>query len=122
MSQANAVDSSIASVANATKPDTSPICEARAIDVSFGADGGNLVLQNVSLAITTGEVIAILGPSGCGKSTLSRALVGLLTPTRGKCLRMASLFEGFTLGCRWCSRVSHFIRGSPCRRTLKLAQ
>ncbi|HEY7089628.1 MAG TPA: nitrate/sulfonate/bicarbonate ABC transporter ATP-binding protein [Tepidisphaeraceae bacterium] len=62
----------------------SPICEARNVTVSFGSDGGTLVLKDVSLSVNSGEVIAILGPSGCGKSTLLRALVGLLKPTGGE--------------------------------------
>jgi NitT/TauT family transport system ATP-binding protein len=83
MSQAN-VAAPTSSVAKVAAPDATPICEARNIDVCFGSDGGNLVLKDVSLTITSGEVIAILGPSGCGKSTLLRALVGLLKPTRGE--------------------------------------
>ena len=63
---------------------TSPICEARDVSVSFGEDASKLVLDKVSLAISEGEVVAILGPSGCGKSTLLRALVGLLQPTGGQ--------------------------------------
>ncbi len=62
---------------------TFPICEARNVSVSFGADE-RLVLEDVSLAVNSGEVIAILGPSGCGKSTLLRALVGLIKPTKGE--------------------------------------
>jgi NitT/TauT family transport system ATP-binding protein len=34
-------------------------------------------LAGISLAIGTGEVVAILGPSGCGKSSLLRILAGL---------------------------------------------
>jgi len=66
--------------------DTTPICEARGVSVAFGADESKVVLENVSLSICPGEVVAILGPSGCGKSTLLRALVGLLQPTSGQVL------------------------------------
>ncbi len=66
--------------------DAAPICEARGVSVAFGADEAKVVLENVSLSINPGEVVAILGPSGCGKSTLLRALVGLLQPTSGEVL------------------------------------
>lgn len=67
-------------------PNDRPICETREVSVSFNSDGGQLVLDRVTLAINAGEVVAILGPSGCGKSTLLRALVGLLKPTTGQVL------------------------------------
>ena len=42
------------------------------------AAGGDLqVLGDVSLAVGSGEVAALIGPSGCGKTTLLRIIVGL---------------------------------------------
>ncbi|MGY6039824.1 amino acid ABC transporter ATP-binding protein [Aeromonas sp. AE23HZ002T15] len=51
-----------------------PLLELNAVSKQFGQ---NRVLDGVSLAVNTGEVIVILGPSGCGKSTLLRTLNGL---------------------------------------------
>jgi sulfate transport system ATP-binding protein len=43
-------------------------------------------LRDVSLAINSGELVALLGPSGCGKTTLLRIIAGLETADRGHIL------------------------------------
>ena len=48
------------------------------------AFGSLRVLDDVSFAVASGEVLAIVGPSGCGKSTLLSIVGGLIEPASGK--------------------------------------
>ena len=43
-------------------------------------------LNDVSLDIASGELVALLGPSGCGKTTLLRIIAGLETADQGNIL------------------------------------
>ena len=43
-----------------------------------------VAIENLNLDIKEGEFFTFLGPSGCGKTTSLRALVGFLSPSKGK--------------------------------------
>jgi len=47
-----------------------------------GADAASV--NQLSLEIPSGELVALLGPSGCGKTTTMKMLAGLLQPTSGE--------------------------------------
>jgi NitT/TauT family transport system ATP-binding protein len=50
----------------------------------FSSRGQRVVaLDDFSLDVRRGELLAIVGPSGCGKSTLLNLIVGLQSPTAG---------------------------------------
>ena len=45
-----------------------------------------VAVDDVSLTIEPGSMVALLGPSGCGKTTCLRMIAGLVTPTSGAIL------------------------------------
>jgi branched-chain amino acid transport system ATP-binding protein len=54
--------------------------ELTSIDAGYG---GFRALADVSLAIRSGEAVAVIGPNGAGKTTLMRVISGLIRPMRG---------------------------------------
>jgi iron complex transport system ATP-binding protein len=53
---------------------------AREVSVRFGH---HEVLTAATVALSSGELVAVVGPNGSGKSTLLRSLAGLLRPSTG---------------------------------------
>ncbi len=60
---------------------TTPLISIQQVSKTFGQQ---TVLNQISLDIQKGEVIAILGKSGCGKSTLLNLVGGFEQPTAGQ--------------------------------------
>jgi branched-chain amino acid transport system ATP-binding protein len=57
--------------------------------------GGSTALDEVSLAVAPGEIVALVGANGAGKSTLLKAVAGAVAPVAG-----AIRFDGMDLGRR----------------------
>src|SRR5687767_7565916 len=55
-------------------------------------------VDDVSLSVGTGEIVALLGPNGAGKSTLIRMIVGLIRPDQGSIQRSFDITPGKARG------------------------
>lgn len=57
--------------------------------------GGRMILENVDIAISPGEIVTLIGPNGAGKTSLVRLLLGLMAPDSGAISRAAGLTIGY---------------------------
>ena len=53
-----------------------------------------LALDNISLTLSEGEIVAMIGPNGAGKSTALKAICGLLKPRSGEVLFQGENING----------------------------
>src|SRR5204862_4954608 len=84
-----------------TSMSATPLLEMRGISKGFP---GVVALDNVSLQIGSGEVVALCGENGAGKSTLIKILGGVYQPDEGEILldgqpvRIQNVHEAMRLG------------------------
>lgn len=57
--------------------------ELKGVYFRYGGNETPYVLENISLEIKSGQLVAIVGQSGSGKTTLAKLLVGFYMPTEG---------------------------------------
>jgi len=64
-------------------PSAAPLLEVQQVTKHFP---GVIALEDVSLTLARGEVLAVIGENGAGKSTLMKILAGVQEPNRGQIL------------------------------------
>jgi NitT/TauT family transport system ATP-binding protein len=83
-----------------TTPEPAVIIDVSHVTKSFvSPDGTPLpVLDDISLDMREGEIVALLGRSGSGKSTLLRCIAGLIAPTSGDVRYRGQVLDGANPG------------------------
>jgi ABC-type lipoprotein export system ATPase subunit len=70
------------------------VIQARGLSKAFGRGEGLVrAVDEVDLAVCTGETVAVMGPSGCGKSTLLHMLGGLERASAGEIVLAGSRLD-----------------------------
>src|SRR3954466_15692562 len=62
---------------------TRPVLELRHVGKRYGSAAA---VRDVSFAVRSGQILALLGPSGCGKTTTLRMIAGFVEPDEGRIL------------------------------------
>ena len=60
---------------------SAPPLQARNLTVVHGK---RKLLDNISVSLDAGQILALVGPNGAGKSTLMKTLAGILSPQQGQ--------------------------------------
>lgn len=64
--------------------------------------GGLIAVNDVSMKVAEGEIVALIGPNGAGKTTLFNVIAGVLPPNRG-----TVSYQGRSITGLGSARISH---------------
>jgi len=82
-------------------PAPAPLLEVKAVCQNYrkgSGEEGHLVLDHVSMNLSSGEIVGLLGRSGCGKSSLLRIVAGLVAPSDGEVIYQGKQLTGAAEG------------------------
>ncbi|MDP9178043.1 MAG: ATP-binding cassette domain-containing protein [Gemmatimonadota bacterium] len=68
-----------------------PVVTVKGVTKRFGSI---VAVDDLSMSVGRGEIVALLGPNGAGKSTLIRLIVGLIKPDEGDIERIIARADG----------------------------
>ena len=71
---------------------TQPLLQVSNVDLVIGKQ---VLLQQINLTISTGQILTVIGPNGAGKTTLLRVALGLIKPSRGTVQTVSGLTIGY---------------------------
>ena len=77
----------------------SPDADIECSNINFHYPGRIELLEDFSLTIPGGQVVALIGKSGCGKSTLAKLLAGLYVPQSGNIRMGLYNLQDLSLDC-----------------------
>jgi manganese/iron transport system ATP-binding protein len=64
--------------------DAPPVLDVSVEDVMVTYNNGNVAIHDASFRLEAGTICALVGVNGSGKSTLFKAIMGFLTPAKGR--------------------------------------
>jgi ABC-2 type transport system ATP-binding protein len=91
--------------------------EAQSVSMRFGAVQA---LREVTLKVSSGEVLGLLGPNGAGKTTLMRIMAGFFAPTGGRVMVQGLDTVRDSLEAR--RRVGYFLERLALYPEMRVAQ
>ncbi len=87
--------------------------------------GKKVVIKNIDLYVTKGEIVGLLGPNGAGKTSTFYSILGLVKPDRGSIylnrqdISMLPMYKRATLGISYLPQESSIFRKLSVEDNLK---